>query len=92
MWAGFWTGDYKYIIPTKVRADVLVDTYFPYDVGGHQAFVSEHLLSVTENMPYFERVCEIMDKLTQVKEIEAGLAASHGFIREFNRGRAFIYA
>lgn len=83
MWGRVLYGDYKYVIPTKDRADIHIDTYFPYDVGIIKPFVSQHLESVTPEMPYYERICEIIEKLALVKEIDEKLLPPSALIREF---------
>lgn len=83
MWGRVLAGDYMYVIPTKEKADLFVDTYFPYDLGIIKPFVSEHLDGVTPQMPYYEQICEIVQKMKLVKEIDDNLLPPTALIREF---------
>jgi len=83
MWDGVLWGDVHYVKPFENRADIVIDSFFPYEAGVIRPYVSQMLSGIGSESVYCEKCGEILAMLEKVEPIDEELVPVTSLSREF---------
>lgn len=85
-WQKVRAGEEKHIIPFIGRANRIINTSLPYEVGVLKILVEPLLYSVTKDMPYYNEARRILNFLKQFFTINTEYVPKDSILREFIGG------
>lgn len=91
MWANVRRGEKNYISPFKDKADLQLDTSFAYEPAVFNATATKLFQTVPEGIERFEELRTVLPAIQLFGEIDNGLVAPDGLIREFIGGGIYEY-
>lgn len=83
LWKAVRTGEDKYLFPFSDRADIKIDSIHPYEVCVYKKLACELLVQIEKESPYYHRACELMQKLSLMKELDRSFVPENSLLREF---------
>lgn len=84
-------GANKYIIPYKGRADFLIDTFIPYEIGAYRSFDIKGLSEISNESAQKPHARELYSALESAEPINEKLVPANSLVREFIGGSVFNY-
>lgn len=90
MWDGVLEGDIKYVKPFECRANLTVDSFFPYDAGVLKNILLPLLDDVTDGSSFASKRDLLRRKLSLVMPVDVSLLPPTSLLREF-AGNSIYY-
>ncbi len=91
LWAGVRRGEKRYISPYKGSADLMINSFLPYELS----ILRDYALPLLENIPdpcqRREELLSIAPRLAQFPPLPARLVAPGALVREFIGGGDIVY-
>ena len=91
MWANVREGEKKYITPFKMKADLQLDTAFPYECCVMRTAALPMLQGVPEGIDRREEICAVAPALERFVPIDTKYLAPNALLREFLGGGVYQY-
>ncbi len=85
------SGENKYIMPFKARAEFQIDTYFAYEPALYKSYLLEGLEQTASTYEEFERFMPMLEALRQVDSIGEEIIPDNALAREFIGGSIYSY-
>lgn len=86
LWSNVLAGDRQYILPFRPRAQSVITTTLPYEIGVMKRYVEPLLLDLPQNIPCREAVDTVLALLPQVTVLPESLVPKDSILREFIGG------
>lgn len=84
-------GAKRYIIPFKQRADFLIDTFVPYEIGVYRPLDANKLKKIPDESEQKPHAMQLYCALNSAVPIDEKLVPSNSLVREFIGGSVFNY-
>lgn len=86
LWGNVLDGEQQYILPFRPRAQQVITTTLPYEIGVLKRYVEPLLRELPENVPCREAVDILLRLLPQVQALPDTLVPDNSILREFIGG------
>ncbi len=91
MWSNIMRGERLNILPYKGTANMMIDSFLPYEVSVMKQFIVRFADHVSPKARNFDVFKDILDALAKFGEIDPSAVPSDSVLREFIGGSAFKY-
>lgn len=86
LWGNVLDGEQRYILPFRSRAQAVITTTLPYEIGVMKRYVEPLLLDLPKDVPCRESVDTVLALLPQVAVLPETLVPGNSILREFIGG------
>lgn len=83
LWLDVIAGDILYVEPFESRADIMVNSFFPYEAGVLKPIAQQMLASITKDSIFYHQCQGILERLKNVSQIDTDLLPPTSLLREF---------
>lgn len=83
LWLDVIAGDILYVEPFESRADIMVNSFFPYEAGVLKPTAQQMLTSITKDSIFYHQCQGILERLENVSQIDTDLLPPTSLLREF---------
>ncbi|MDR3207321.1 MAG: nucleoside kinase [Oscillospiraceae bacterium] len=91
LWANVRRGEKRYISPFKNSADIIIDSFFPYEVCALRPHALKVFETIPENCPRREELSGIHERLEAFEGLSETHLAHDALLREFIGGGSIEY-
>jgi uridine kinase len=91
LWANVRRGERKYISPYKGSADIIIDSFFPYELCALRPYALKVFEAIPEHCPRREELAGIHERLEAFEELDEAYLAHDALLREFIGGGSIKY-
>lgn len=84
-------GEELYIMPTKHRADISIDTFLAYEASVYSNMLLSELERTENIMAYRNDYNMLLSMLRELRPLDAGYVPENSLVREFIGGSSFKY-
>ncbi len=85
-WQSVRNGEEKYIFPYTHKADIIINTALPYEIGVLKVYIDPLLLGVKNTSPYYEEAKRLVKFLRGFYPISSEYVSEKSILREFIGG------
>lgn len=83
LWLDVIAGDILYVEPFESRADVMVNSFFPYEAGVLKPTAQQMLTNIPKDSIFYHQCRSVLERLEQVEQIDTALLPNTSLLREF---------
>ncbi len=83
LWLDVIAGDILYVEPFESRADIMVNSFFPYEAGVLKPTAQQMLTAIPKDSIFYHQCRSILERLEYVSQIDTSFLPSTSLLREF---------